>query len=111
MRLRQLFILVMTETFLVTPGCRWEERLFYFPAFVVFQSAVSCIERSGRCILSRKKKIFFELGGIKKMLSQVVENLSKLKEALSVLMLCTPVFIFASGSSALSGRPRCGLSI
>ena len=26
-------------------------------------------------------------------------------------MLCTPVFIFTSGSSALLGRPRCGLSI
>ena len=33
------------------------------------------------------------------------------KEALSVLMLCAPVFIFTSGSSALLGRPRCGLSI
>ena len=33
------------------------------------------------------------------------------KEALSVLMLCTSVFIFTSGSSALLGRPRCGLSI
>ena len=110
MRLRQLFILVMTETFLVTPGCRWEERLFYFPAFVVFQSTVSCIERSGRCILSRRKKNF-ELGGIKKMLSQVVENLSKLKGALSVLMLCAPVFIFTSGSSGLFGRPCCSLSI
>ena len=33
------------------------------------------------------------------------------KEALSVLMLCTPVFIFTSGSSALLGCPRCGLSI
>ena len=31
--------------------------------------------------------------------------------ALSVLMLCTPVFIFTSGSSALLGRPRCGSSI
>ena len=30
------------------------------------------------------------------------------KEALSVLMLCAPVFIFTSGSSALLGRPRCG---
>ena len=34
-----------------------------------------------------------------------------IKEALSVLMLCAPVFIFTSGSSALLGRPRCGLSI
>ena len=33
------------------------------------------------------------------------------KKALSVLMLCTPVFIFSSSSSALLGRPRCGLSI
>ena len=32
-------------------------------------------------------------------------------EALSVLMLCAPVFIFTSNSSALLGRPRCGLSI
>ena len=30
---------------------------------------------------------------------------------LSVLMLCVPVFIFTSGSSALLGRPHCGLSI
>ena len=30
------------------------------------------------------------------------------KEALTVLMLCAPVFIFTSGSSALLGRPRCG---
>ena len=35
----------------------------------------------------------------------------KVKEALSVLMLCAPVFIFTSGSSALLGRPRHGLSI
>ena len=35
-----------------------------------------------------------------------------IKEALwSVLMLCTPVFIFTSGSSLLVGRPRCGLFI
>ena len=33
------------------------------------------------------------------------------KEALSVLMLSAPVFIFTSGSSALLGCPRCGLSI
>ena len=33
------------------------------------------------------------------------------KEALSVLMLCAPVFIFISGSSALLGCPHCGLSI
>ena len=33
------------------------------------------------------------------------------KEALSVLMLCAPVFIFTSGSSALLGHLRCGLSI
>ena len=33
------------------------------------------------------------------------------KDALSVLMLCAPVSIFTSGSSALLGRPRCGLSI
>ena len=32
------------------------------------------------------------------------------KEAFSILMLCTPGFIFTSGSSALLGRPRCGLS-
>ena len=30
------------------------------------------------------------------------------KEVLSVLMLCAPVFIFTSGSSALLGHPRCG---
>ena len=30
---------------------------------------------------------------------------------LSVLMLCAPVFIFTSGSSALLGCPRCSLSI
>ena len=35
----------------------------------------------------------------------------QLKEALSVLMLCAPVFIFISGGSALLGHPRCGLSI
>ena len=35
----------------------------------------------------------------------------KVKEALLVLMLGAPVFIFTSGSSALLGRPRCGLSI
>ena len=34
-----------------------------------------------------------------------------LKEALSILMLCAPVFIFTSGSSALLRRPRCGLLI
>ena len=33
------------------------------------------------------------------------------KEAPSVLMLCAPLFIFTSSSSALLGRPRCGLSI
>ena len=35
----------------------------------------------------------------------------KVKEALLVLMLCAPVFIFTSGSSALFGCPHCGLSI
>ena len=34
-----------------------------------------------------------------------------LKEPFSVLMLCAPVFIFTSDSSALLGRPRCGLLI
>ena len=38
-------------------------------------------------------------------------HVSFIKETLSVLMLCAPVFIFTSGSSALLGRPRCGLSI
>ena len=33
------------------------------------------------------------------------------KVAQFVSMLCAPVFIFTSGSSALLGRPRCGLSI
>ena len=33
------------------------------------------------------------------------------KEVLSVLMLCVPVFIFTSGSSALWACPPCGLSI
>ena len=32
-----------------------------------------------------------------------------LKEALSIFKLCTPVFIFTSGSSAFLGHPRCGL--
>ena len=41
----------------------------------------------------------------------VVSSWAKSKEAPSVLMLCAPVFIFTSGSSALLGRPRCGLSI
>ena len=34
-----------------------------------------------------------------------------IKEALSVLMLCTPVFIFTSSRAALLGHPRCGLPI
>ena len=34
---------------------------------------------------------------------------NEFKEVLLVLMLCAPVF--TSGSSALSGRPRCGLLI
>ena len=38
-------------------------------------------------------------------------SMDALKEALSVLMLCTPVFIFTSRSSALLGHPRCGLWI
>ena len=37
-----------------------------------------------------------------------VEGLRHLKEALSVLMFCTPVFIFISSSSALLGHPRSG---
>ena len=37
--------------------------------------------------------------------------ITKDKEAFLVLMLCAPVFIFTFGSSALLGRPRCGLSI
>ena len=45
-------------------------------------------------------------GGTNQDFGQVVS-----KEALSVLMLCAPVFIFTSSSSALLGRPRCGLSI
>ena len=31
--------------------------------------------------------------------------------ALRVLIICAPVFIFTSGSSALLGHPRCGLSV
>ena len=51
---------------------------------------------------------------------QIVRSLSMMqfvggrkasRNYLSVLMLCAPVFIFTSGSSALLGRPRCGLSI
>ena len=38
-------------------------------------------------------------------------SFQKIKEALSVLILCAPVFIFTSGSSALLGCPHCGLSI
>ena len=38
------------------------------------------------------------------------DNLKKRLSSLSI-MLCAPVFIFTSGSSALLGRPRCGLSI
>ena len=34
-----------------------------------------------------------------------------IKDSLSLLMFCVPVFIFSSGSSALLGCPRCGLSI
>ena len=34
-----------------------------------------------------------------------------LKEVVSVIMLCAPVFIFTSGRSALLGRPRCGFLI
>ena len=41
----------------------------------------------------------------------VVDDDVVVKEALSVLVLCAPVFIFTSGSSALLWRPRCGLSI
>ena len=37
--------------------------------------------------------------------------LSQFKEALSVLVVCVPVFIFTSGSSALVGHPHCGLLI
>ena len=33
------------------------------------------------------------------------------KEVLSVLLLCEPVFIFTSSSSALLGHMCCGLSI
>ena len=38
-------------------------------------------------------------------------KVTKILKKLSVLMLCVPVFIFTSGSSALLGCPRCGLSI
>ena len=41
-----------------------------------------------------------------------IRNLRKRsRNANSVLMLCVPVFLFTPGSSALLGRPRCGLSI
>ena len=36
------------------------------------------------------------------------KKILKFKEALSLWMLCAPVFIFTSDSSALLGRPRCG---
>ena len=45
-------------------------------------------------------------------IQQLISGLNKYGlEALSVLMLCAPVSIFISGSSALLGRPCCGLSI
>ena len=40
-----------------------------------------------------------------------ISSSASFKEALSVLMLCAPVFIFTSGSSALLGRPHCGFLI
>ena len=40
-----------------------------------------------------------------------IQRIGDVKEALSVLMLCTPVSLFTSGSSAPLGRPRCGLLI
>ena len=45
------------------------------------------------------------------MVLNVAFGLVTTTEALSVLKLCTPVFIFTIGSSALLGCPRCGLSI
>ena len=41
----------------------------------------------------------------------LISSSASFKEALSVLMLCAPVFIFTSGSSALLGRPHCGFLI
>ena len=38
-------------------------------------------------------------------------DVADVNRALTLLMLCAPVFIFTSGNSALLGRPRCGLSI
>ena len=45
------------------------------------------------------------------MVLNVAFGLVTTTEALSVLKLCTPVFIFTIGSSALLGCPCCGLSI
>ena len=38
-------------------------------------------------------------------------GIGRVKKAISLLMLCAPVFIFTSGTSSLLGHPRCGVSI
>ena len=38
-------------------------------------------------------------------------GIGRVKKAISLLMLCTPIFIFTSSTSALLGHPRCGVSI
>ena len=64
------------------------------------------------CLASQKTGWDINLAGNGVSIHRVmIEWVFKLKEALSELMLCVPVFIFTSGSSALLGKLRCVLSV
>ena len=58
---------------------------------------------------------FYQLKLIKGILnaeeSKLDSHYASVKEAISLLILCAPVFIFTSGSSALLGHTLCGLLI
>ena len=72
------------------------------------KSVQSCIIRKGR---KNAKSLLIRWREVKFLIRP--NNYLRIlhSEALSVLVLCAPVFIFTSSSSALLGCPGCGLSV
>ena len=62
----------------------------------------------GKCLYSQSTECF-QAGNSKTSNGELWWGISS--KNLSVLMLCTPTYIFTSRSSALLGCPHCGLSI
>ena len=93
-------------------ACRLRNQSFFLPVYFFF------IHNRGIFLSESLKSVFkiFVLLFLQESYNISIDHAIfrryvPVKEVFSVLMLCAPVFIFTSGSSALLGRPRCGLPI